>query len=375
MDSNPNRPGPPQSPNFLELNSLRGRDTNRVQMVFRLKIIPLEQEIEVARDYLNERSLQVGHIHPLNEKLCSEYFPSDKSYLVLQGKRPVAMFSYHPGIHKAVTLARFRIVMDSKLGLKEALKAIEETAVAQERFIVRTTVFGYAKERLQALRAFGYRIGASLPETVSLNGQRFDYHFVYKDLTGRYRFQVRRSYAKPGLYPSVQVAKAIATKLKVRGYRPEDRAGLDKFVVHPMVIRGIGSGLFEGLYPWTPGTYQQMVDAGRVYPIVCEDEAASEPVGILDLFRQPADVMQHSMSLGMYVKPEYQGIGVGTMLLENMRTLAKRLHLSRVWLSVFEGNTPAEHLYKKTGFVECGKVPGWLQEGYVSEVFMTLRLG
>jgi hypothetical protein len=43
-------------------------------------------------------------------------------------------------------------------------------------------------------------------------------------------------------------------------------------------------------------------------------------------------------------------------------------------LSVFEGNTPAEQLYKSSGFVECGKVPGWLQEGYVSEVFMTLKL-
>jgi GNAT superfamily N-acetyltransferase len=339
-----------------------------------LKIIPLEQEIEVARDYLNERSLQVGHILPLNDKLASEYFPADKSYLVLQGRRPVAMFSYIPGAHKAVRLARFRVVTDLKIGLREALRAIEETAVAQGRSIARTTVFGYAEERLRMLKAFGYSIGASLPETVLLNGQRFDYHFIYKDLTSRFHFEVKRSYAKPGLYPSVDVAKAIATSLKVRGYRPQDRSGLDKFAAHPMVIRGIGSGVFEGLYPWTPGTYQQMVDSGRVYPLVCEDEATGEPVGILDLFRQPVDVMQHSMGLGMYVKPEYQGIGVGTMLLENMRTLAKRLHLSRVWLSVFEGNIPAEHLYKKTGFVECGKVPGWLQEGYVSEVFMTLRL-
>lgn len=76
----------------------------------------------------------------------------------------------------------------------------------------------------------------------------------------------------------------------------------------------------------------------------------------------------------MYVKPEYQGIGVGTLLMENMKTLAKRLHLARVWLSVFEGNTPAHQLNRKAGFVECGKIPGWLQEGYVNEVFMTLKL-
>jgi RimJ/RimL family protein N-acetyltransferase len=345
-----------------------------VRVVAGLKTVPLEQDIELGREYLNERSLQVGHILPLNEKMFNEYFPADKSYLVIQGKRPVAMFSYYPGVHKAVALARFRVVTDSKVGLKEALKAIEETAVAEERFIVRTTVFGYAKARLQALKAFGYQIGASLPETVSLNGCRFDYHFVYKDLTGRYRFEAKRPYAKPGLYPSVQVAKAKNPRLKIRGYRPEDRSRLDKFASHPMVIRGIGSGLFEGLYPWTPGTYQQRVDLGRVYPLVCEDEATGEPVGTIDLFKQLADVMQHSMGVGMYVKPEYQGIGVGTMLMENMNILAKRLHLSRVWLSVFEGNTPAERLYKKTGFVECGSVPGWLQEGYVNEIFMTLKL-
>jgi RimJ/RimL family protein N-acetyltransferase len=172
----------------------------------------------------------------------------------------------------------------------------------------------------------------------------------------------------------VEVTKAKDPKLKVRGYHPEDRSELDRFASHPMVIRGIGSGLFEGLYPWMPGSYQQMVDSGKVYPLACVDESTGEPVGIVDLFKQTQDVMQHTMVVGIYVKPEYQGIGVGTMLMENMKTLAKRLHLSRVWLTVFEGNTPAERLYRKTGFVECGNVPGWLQEGYVSEIFLTLKL-
>ena len=342
--------------------------------MFCLRILPLEQDIELGREYLNERSLQVGHVLPLNDRLSSEYFPADKSYLVLQGKRPVALFSYQPGTHKAVALARFRVVTDSKVWLKEALKAIEETAQAEERFIVRTTVFGYLKERIKELESLGYRVGASLPGAVSLNGRRFDYHFLYKDLTSRFHFEVKRSYAAPGLYPSEEVAKAENPALKVRGYRSDDRVGLDKFASHPMVIRGIGSGLFEGSYPWTPGPYQQMVDSGRVYPLVCVDEATGEPVGSLDLYRHSQEVMQHNMSMGMFVKPEYQGIGVGGMLMEGMTILAKRLNLSSVWLSVFEGNTVAEHLYKRNGFVECGKVPGWLQEGYVNEVFMTLKL-
>jgi len=107
---------------------------------------------------------------------------------------------------------------------------------------------------------------------------------------------------------------------------------------------------------------------------VCEDELIREPVGVVDLFGSSAQVMQHSMGTGIYVRADYQGLGVGTMLMEASKTLAMRLHLGRVWLSVFEGNSPALALYRKTGFEESGKVPGWLQEGYVDEIFMTLKL-
>ena len=87
-----------------------------------------------------------------------------------------------------------------------------------------------------------------------------------------------------------------------------------------------------------------------------------------------ADVMQHTMGTGIFVRADYQGQGVGTMLMEAVKIMAMRLHLSRIWLSLWEGNTPAEKLYRKIGFEESGKVPGCLQEGYVNEVFMTLKL-
>src|SRR5207245_9918651 len=209
---------------------------------------------------------------------------------------------------------------------------------------------------------------------VSLDGKRFDLHYLYKELDGRYRFSIRRSYAKPGLYSILEVDKAKNQRLKLRGYRKEDRPFLNKAASHLNVIRGIASGVLEGSVPWSPGTYEEWFDKHRVFPIVCEDESIGEPVGLLDLSKLDPDVMQHMMALGMYVRAEYQGLGVGTLLMDAMRILAKSLHLSRVMLTGCEGNAPAERLYAKAGFVKLGRLPGWLQEGYINETYMVLQL-
>ncbi|OLD14752.1 MAG: hypothetical protein AUI97_00940 [Crenarchaeota archaeon 13_1_40CM_3_52_17] len=339
-----------------------------------MKVVPLEHDLAPARDYLNDKSLQIGRILPVVDELLGEFFPTGSSYVLKKGRVVDAIFSYNPGREKQAPTARFRIVTDSISGLRDATTLVEETALAGEKMVLRTNVFGYDKKRVQALKALGYTVGASLPGVVSLDGRRFDYHLLYKDLSSRYKPDIRRSYAKPGLYKEVEVEKAKTPKLKVRGYRSDDRPILDKFITHQNVIRGIGSGVFEGLYPFPPGDYLQRVVAKQVFPIVCEDELIGEPVGSVDLFGSSAQVMQHSMATGIYVRPDYQGLGVGTMLMEAAKTLAMRLHLGRVWLSVFDGNRPAIALYQKTGFEESGRVPGWLQEGYVDEIFMTLKL-
>jgi GNAT superfamily N-acetyltransferase len=318
--------------------------------------------------------LQIGRILPVGDDLLGEFFATGSSYVLKKGRVIDALFSYNAGREKQAPTARFRVVTDSVSGLREATRLVEETAVAGEKVVLRTNVFGYDKKRLQALKALGYTLGASLPGVVSLDGRRFDYHLLYKGLGSRYKPDIRRGYAKPGLYKALEVDKAKTPKLKIRGYRSDDRSILDKFITHQNVLRGIGSGVFDGLYPFPPGDYQRRVEAKQVFPIVCEDELIGEPIGSLDLFGSSAQVMQHSMGTGIYVRPDYQGLGVGTMLMEASKVLAMRLHLGRVWLSVFEGNSPAQALYRKAGFEDSGRLPGWLQEGYVDEIFMTLKL-
>src|SRR3989442_2076210 len=158
------------------------------------------------------------------------------------------------------------------------------------------------------------------------------------------------------MYKAVEVEKAKTPKLKVRGYKYDDRPILDKFVTHQNVIRGIGSGVFEGLYPWPPGDYQRRVEAKQIFPIVCEDELIREPVGVVDLFGSSAQVMQHSMGTGIYVRADYQGLGVGTRLMEAARTLAMRFHLCGVSLSVFKGESPSLRRHRKTGLEEYCKL-------------------
>ena len=339
-----------------------------------MRLTPLDQDSNAGRKYLNDRTLQIGNILPLSEETFKERFPEKNSFLLYSVRAVDALFSYHPGRDKWTPQAHFLVVTDSLAGLRDSIGRIEDTAVAQEKLVLRTRVFGYDRKRLQALKALDYKIGASIPDGVSLDGKRFDLHYLYKELEDRYRFKIRRTYAKPGLYKPLEVEKAKNQRLKTRGYRKEDRPFLDKAASHLNVIRGIGSGVLDGAAPWTPDTYEEWFDQRRIFPIVCEDESIGEPVGLLDLSKPNQDVMQHMMVLGMFVRAEYQGLGVGTMLMDAMKTLARRLHLSKVMLTVFEGNTPAEKLYEKTGFVECGKIAGWLQEGYINEKYMVLTL-
>jgi hypothetical protein len=59
-----------------------------------LKIVPLEHDPVKARDYLDDRSLQIGHILPLGDSLLREHFASGSSFLLLKGKATDALFSY-----------------------------------------------------------------------------------------------------------------------------------------------------------------------------------------------------------------------------------------------------------------------------------------
>jgi hypothetical protein len=100
-----------------------------------LRIVPIEHDPVQARDYLNERSLQIDRILPVSDTLLGEYFATGSSFVLLKGRAIDALFSYNPGREKKAPTARFRIVTDSISGLREATRLVEETAVAGREIV------------------------------------------------------------------------------------------------------------------------------------------------------------------------------------------------------------------------------------------------
>lgn len=72
--------------------------------------------------------------------------------------------------------------------------------------------------------------------------------------------------------------------------------------------------------------------------------------------------LSHVGELGVLVRKEMRGNGVGTALLE--RSLAEaRQQFEAVYLSVFSANDRARRLYERLGFVSCGRLPRSVKRG------------
>jgi len=117
--------------------------------------------------------------------------------------------------------------------------------------------------------------------------------------------------------------------ITVRHSEPEDYEALHRIFSGPRAWRERLSEPPEGLYSL----------------VACVDE---EVVGSLSLENSPTRWrMRHVGSIGMAVRDDWQGRGVGTALMEAALDLADNwLNLTRVELSVYVDNA----LYEKFGF-------------------------
>jgi putative acetyltransferase len=105
--------------------------------------------------------------------------------------------------------------------------------------------------------------------------------------------------------------------------------------------------------------------------------AESEVVGQLDLYTFPLHPRRrHVGQIGMAVRDDWQGKGVGTALLQATIELADNwLNLLRLELEVYTDNEPALRLYMKFGFLVEGTLAQFAyRQGQFVDVYIMARL-
>jgi ribosomal protein S18 acetylase RimI-like enzyme len=94
-----------------------------------------------------------------------------------------------------------------------------------------------------------------------------------------------------------------------------------------------------------------LLDAG--YPLLVAADG-DRVVGWCDVMPREPEGFRHIGGLGMGLRAEARGLGVGSRLLEEALSLSSCLGLEKVELQVYASNTPARKLYEKFGFVVEG---------------------
>ena len=89
-----------------------------------------------------------------------------------------------------------------------------------------------------------------------------------------------------------------------------------------------------------------------------------------------AEKLRHRAKIGISVRKEYWGQGLGSLLIQEAETATRRMGFERLELDVFTANSRAL-LYQHLGFIQCGCIPraARLTDGsYSDEIYMTKAL-
>ena len=339
------------------------------------KVVTMEKLLDEAVDFVNMYPEQLGFVLPVSKGIVERFFSPSSTYLLLSDSNIVGMFSYVPGTEKTSPTGFIRFVIEKPRYLRDILKFVIKKAIAHEKLFIRTSVYGYEQEVISYLKEnLGFSVAAEIPNMVSYEGYLYPWVVMYLDLRNQYKSNITRTYASEELYPLRKVEKAKEYSFKVRGMRFEDLEFFERIFNEPNVFRTMGRGVFEGLTYVNKQQIWEGATKREYYTLTCVDEKKRIPIGFLSIHIFNQDVLKGVGGIGMFVDERYHGLGAGSLLMENALLVGKRLHLRMLYLSVFDTNIAGIKLYKKFGFVEHGRFPGWLQNGYVNEIFMSREL-
>ncbi len=160
--------------------------------------------------------------------------------------------------------------------------------------------------------------------------------------------------------------------ITIRHAEPGDAEAVAKIFSGPKAIWGTLQIPYPSVEMWRKRFAEPL--EGLYSLVACVD---GEVVGNLGLHTFPnRPRRRHAAGIGMAVRDDWQGKGVGTALMQAAVDLAdKWLNLSRLELEVYTDNEPAIRLYKKFGFqIEGTGVRADFRDGKFADIYMMARL-
>jgi putative acetyltransferase len=134
--------------------------------------------------------------------------------------------------------------------------------------------------------------------------------------------------------------------ITIRKAEPSDAEAVWKCYTAPIVVRNTLQLPYRSL----ESIRQLMSKSGEGDHILIAS-VDGQVVGVIGLHTSSRPRVNHKCEIGMMVRDDWQGKGVGTAMMRAAVDLAdKWLNLSRVELTVFTDNEPAIALYRKFGF-------------------------
>lgn len=167
------------------------------------------------------------------------------------------------------------------------------------------------------------------------------------------------------------IEKIEPTDIRIRRAKPDDAEAIQRIFDTPRAVQGT----LQIPYTSVEARRKRLIDSPEgSYPLVAV--VRGEVVGQLSLYTNPnSPRRRHAGSLGMGVRDDWQGMGIGTALMHACVDLADRwLNLMRLELSVYTDNEPGIHLYTKFGFVIEGTAVKYaFRDGVFVDVYNMAR--
>ena len=134
--------------------------------------------------------------------------------------------------------------------------------------------------------------------------------------------------------------------IAIRKAEPSDAEAIWKCYTAPLVVRNTLQLPYRSLE-----SVRELLTKGGEGVYILVAVVDGEVVGVIGLHTSSRPRVNHRSEIGMMVRDDWQGKGVGKAMMQAVIDLAdKWLNLARIELTVFTDNEPAIALYRRFGF-------------------------